>query len=466
MLYERVADRMADLIARGALRAGDRMPSVRDLSRQERVSTATVVQAYVQLEARGLVEARPQSGHYVRRQAPGLPQPRPARCSSVAVRPTIAELVAKVYRAPRDPRIVNLGTAVPSPELLPTEKINRALAQVARTAGAVGVGYDPPPGCLPLRRQIARRMARVGCAVTESDLLTTFGAMEALDLALRAVAKPGDTIALESPAYYGLLQLIASLGIKVIEIPTHAGTGMDLDALDDALQSHDLAAVVAIPAFNNPLGSRMPDDAKARLVSMLAAREIPLIEDDIYGDLPFDDLRPRPAKAWDRDGGVILCSSFSKTIAPGYRVGWIAGGRFRDAIEQLKFAQTISTATLPQLAIVELIDNGGYDQHLRRLRRALAAQVARTREAIAASFPEGTRVSDPGGGFVLWVELPPGISAVDLHARALERGVSIAPGPIFSAKARFSNYLRISAGLPWDARVEHAIETLGHLAKS
>lgn len=465
VLYERVADRMADLITRGALRPGDRMPSVRELSRQERVSTATVVQAYVQLESRGLVEARPQSGHYVRRHGAALPPPRPARSSSIASRPTIAELVSQVYRAQRDARVVNLGTAIPSAELLPTEKIGRALAQVARTAGALGVAYDPPPGCAILRRQIARRMARVGCAIAEAELVTTFGAMEALHLALRAVTEPGDTIALESPAYYGLLQLLASLHLKVLEIPADADAGMDLDALDEALRAHDVAAVVAIPAFANPLGSRMPDDAKARLVSTLAAREIPLIEDDVYGDLPFDDDRPRPARAWDRDGGVILCSSFSKTIAPGYRVGWVAGGRFHEAIERLKFAQTVATATLPQLAIAELLDNGGYDQHLRRLRRALAAQVARAREAIAASFPEGTRVSDPRGGFVLWVELPPGASAIELHARALERGISIAPGPIFSAKPRFSNYLRINAGLPWDDRVEHAITTLGALAR-
>jgi len=464
VLYDRVADRMSELIARGALRPGDRMPSVRELARQERVSTATVIQAYVQLEARGLVEVRPQSGHYVRRPVTALPEPRPARSSSVAIRPTVAHLVSKVYKAIRDPRIVNLGAAFPSPELLPTEKINRLLAQVAKTAGGVGVMYDPPPGCPALRRQIARRMAHVGCAVTENDVLTTVGAMEALDIALRAVTKPGDTIALESPAYYGLLQLIESLGIKAIEIPAHARTGMDLDALEDTIRTHTVAAVMAIPAFNNPLGSRMPDDAKARLVSMLAAREIPLIEDDIYGDLPFEGDRPRPAKAWDRDGGVLLCSSFSKTIAPGYRVGWIAGGRWRETIEQIKFAQTVSTATLPQLAIAELIDSGGYDQHLRRLRRALAAQVTRTREAIAETFPEGTRVSDPTGGFVLWVELPPGVSAVDLHARALERSISVAPGPIFSAKQRFSNYLRISCGLPWDSRVENAIATLGHLA--
>jgi DNA-binding transcriptional MocR family regulator len=191
---------------------------------------------------------------------------------------------------------------------------------------------------------------------------------------------------------------------------------------------------------------------------------VPLIEDDIYGDLFFGDVRPRTVKAFDRSGLVMLCSSFSKTIAPGYRVGFVAPGRYRDRVEQLKFGHTIATATLPQLAIADLLDNGGYDRHLRRLRRALAGQVARVSEAIADHFPPGTRISRPQGGFFLWLELPPGKSALELHARALERGISIAPGPIFSAKPRFSNCLRISCGFPWTETIDRSIRTLGRIA--
>lgn len=475
LLYERVADRVAELIARGVLRPGDRAPSVRKLSRQENVSVATVVQAYQQLEVRGLVEARPQSGHYVRAPRPrtNIAEPRPPRSSNTATKPSVAHLVAKVYGAVRDPRIVNLGAAYPSPELLPTDRIQRIVASMAREVSGLAVSYDPPPGCPALRRHIARRAVDAGCAIPADELVTTVGAMEALHLALRAVAKPGDTVAIESPAYYGLLQLIESLGIRALEIPAQPGTGMDLDALEVALDTtNKVAAVMAIPSFANPLGSRMSNAGKKRLVSMLAAREIPLIEDDIYGDLPFpgsappgEEDRPKPAKAFDRDGLVILCSSFSKTIAPGYRVGWIAGGRYRDTIEALKFAHTVSTPTLPQLAIAEFIEGGGYDHHLRQLRRRFAAQVAQMREAISMHFPEGTRISSPTGGFVLWVELPRG-SSIELHARALADGVSIAPGPIFSAKPRFSTYFRISCGLPWNDRIERAVETLGRIAHS
>ncbi|MCC6558391.1 MAG: PLP-dependent aminotransferase family protein [Polyangiaceae bacterium] len=465
LLYERVAAHIAGLIERGTLRPGDRIPSVRRLSGQQGVSVATVLQAYLHLENRGLIEARPQSGHYVRaRRSSILPEPRCARPSATVSRVSVGALVARVYGAARDPHIVPFGAAYTSPDLLPTDRLNRAMSAIARAAGGAGVSYDPPPGLPALRRQIARRSVEWGCALSADDIVTTFGAMEALHLCLRAVARRGDTVAVESPMYYGILQLLESLGVRVLEIPARPGAGMDLDALDDALARHPIKAVLAIPNFSNPIGSLMPDEAKERLVEALARREIPLIEDDVYGDLHFGDVRPRPAKAFDRRGLVMLCSSFSKTVAPGYRVGWTAPGRFREQVEWLKFAQSVATSTLPQMAIADFLENGGYDHHLRGLRRRLAAQVARVSEAIAEHFPPGTRVSRPAGGFVLWVELPPGASALALHERALARGISVAPGPIFSAKQRFSNCLRVSCGFPWSDLLDHSIRALGRLA--
>lgn len=464
-LYERIAELVAAMIARGTLRAGDRLPSVRRLSRQQSVSVSTVLQAYLLLEARGVIEARPQSGHYVRRRDLELcPEPRPPRPCSTATRVSVKDQIARVLGAMRDPDIVPLGAATPSPALLPTEKLNRTLALVARSAGGAGVSYDPPPGCLALRRQIARRSAEWGCALGPDDFLTTVGAMEALNLALRAVTRPGDTVAVESPTYYGHLQLLESLSLKVVEIPSHARTGIDLEALDEALRAQRLRACLATPNFNNPTGSLMDDEAKERLVALLARRGVPLVEDDIYGDVFFGEARPRPAKAFDREGGVLLCSSFTKTLAPGYRVGWIAPGRWREQVEHLKFANTVATPTLPQMAIAEFLRTGGYDHHLRSMRRRLAAQLAQFREAVAEHFPPGTRVSRPQGGFVLWVELPPGSSADLLQERALERGVSIAPGTIFTAKPRYASFVRISCGHPWTEVMARSIRTVGRLA--
>jgi DNA-binding transcriptional MocR family regulator len=465
LLYEDLAQDLATLIGKGTLRAGDRLPSVRQLSHQRDVSVSTVLQAYVVLESRGLVETRPQSGHYVRGlRAPAPAEPRAPRSSGEPTKVSVSDLIARVYSAARDPNIVPLGAAQISPLLLPTDNINRRLAAVARTAGGVGVAYDPPPGCTALRRQIARRAAEWGIASSPDEWVTTVGAMEALHLCLRAVAVAGDTIAVESPSYYGILQLVESLGMRALEIPSHARTGIDLGELALALRRHKVKACVVVTNFSNPLGALMPDDAKRELYRILTQREVPLIEDDIYGDLFFGDARPRAVKAFDRTGMVMLCSSFSKTVAPGYRVGFVAPGRYKERVERLKFGHTIATPTLPQLAIADLLANGGYDRHLRRLRRALASQVARVSEAIAEHFPPGTRVSRPQGGFFLWVEMPPGKSALVLHARGLERGISVAPGPIFSAKSRFSNCVRISCGFPWSDVIDASIGTLGRLA--
>jgi DNA-binding transcriptional MocR family regulator len=465
--YEETAAHIATLIDRGTLRPGDRLPSVRRLSRQQRVSVSTVIQAYLVLENRGLVEARPQSGHYVRalRRAP-LPEPRMPRASSAATKVTVGDLVQRMYAAARDPHVVPLGAAYPSPEVLPTDRLNRTLATIARTAGGAGVAYDPPPGCLALRRQIARRSVEWGCALSADDIITTVGTMEALHLCLRAVARAGDTVVVESPAYYGLLQLIEGLGMRALEVPAHPRDGMDLAALEDALRQHRVKACLAVPNFSNPLGSAMPDENKRELVAMLGRRGVPLIEDDIYGDLHFGEQRPRPAKAFDRDGMVMLCASFSKTLAPGYRAGWVAPGRFREKVERLKFIQTIACPTLPQMAVAEFLDSGGYDHHLRTLRRKFASQVASVSEAVAEHFPAGTRISRPTGGCVLWVELPPRTSALALEALALDHGISIAPGPIFSAKQRFSSYIRLNCGHPWSETIERAIVTLGRLAQA
>lgn len=466
-LYEELANDLARLVSKGTLRPGDRLPSVRQLSDQRNVSVSTVLQAYLLLENRGIVETRPQSGHYVRaRRLSLVAEPRTPRAATQATRVSVSELIARVYSASRDPRNVLLGGGFMSPELLPTESLNRRLAAVARAAGGAGIAYDPPPGLPALRRAIARRAADCDVALGADDVVTTVGTMEALHLCLRAVTRAGDTVVVESPAYYGVLQLVESLGLRVLEVPANAGTGVDLARLEEALRQHPVRACLLVPTFSNPLGALMPDEAKRELVRMLARHEVPLIEDDIYGDLGFDGARPRPAKAFDRHGLVMLCTSFSKTLAPGYRVGWVAPGRWRDAVERLKFAQTVGTPTLPQMAIADFLENGGYERHLRRLRRCLADQVTRVSDAVAEHFPRGTRISRPRGGFLLWVEMPPGKNALELHDRALARGISIAPGPIFSAKQRFTSCLRLSCAWPWSDRIERAIRTLGELARA
>jgi DNA-binding transcriptional MocR family regulator len=465
-LYEQLAQELAALTAKGALRPGDRLPSVRTLSEQRSVSVSTVLQAYLLLESRGVIEKRPQSGHYVRAtRAAQAPEPRLPRCSTQPCRVTVSDLVARVYGAARDPNMLLLSGGYLGHSLMPVDRLNRSMAAVSRISGGAGLSYDPPPGLPALRRQIARRAAECGVALAADDVVTTFGTMEALHLCLRAVARSGDAIIVESPCYYGVLQLIESLGMRAIEVPAHAQSGIDLSLLDEALrQQQCVKACLLVPNFSNPAGALMPDEAKQELVQMLARRDIPLIEDDIYGDLRFEGARPRPARAFDKKGLVMLCSSFSKTLAAGYRVGYTAPGRFRDVVERLKFAQSISTATLPQMAIADFLENGGYERHLTRLRRALADQTARVSEAIVQHFPRGTRISRPRGGFFVWVEMPHGKSAVELFERGLKQGVAVAPGPIFAAKPRFATCVRISCALPWSEAMASGIATLGNIA--
>jgi DNA-binding transcriptional MocR family regulator len=465
LLYEKVAARIEGLIERGTLKPGDRLPSVRGLSLRERVSVATVIEAYRHLEDRGRIEARPQSGHYVRRPSRERPpEPRPCRPSVTATPVRFGNRIQALYRAVHDPTIVPLGAATISAELLPVDRLNRAYATLARGAGGLAVSYDPPPGLPALRREIARRYVDAGLPLEADDLVTTNGAMEAAFLCLRAVTRPGDAIVMESPTYYGMVQLVETMGLRAIEVPVHPQTGMDLACLAHVLERQRVAAIVSIPSFNNPTGARMPDDAREELAALLARAEVPLIEDDIYGDLWFEAPRPRPVKAFDDKGLVMLCGSISKTIAPGYRVGWVAPGRWREQVERLKFVHSVATSTLPQMAVAEFLHSGGYDHHLRTLRRRLATNVQTFADAVTAAFPAGTRISRPAGGFVLWVELPGG-SATQLQERALARGISVAPGSIFSARERFGSFVRLNCGHPWSEPFERAIHTLGDLVR-
>jgi DNA-binding transcriptional MocR family regulator len=301
----------------------------------------------------------------------------------------------------------------------------------------------------------------------EDEFVTTIGATEGLTLALRAVAKAGDVIAVESPTYFGVLQAIEGLGMRALEIPAHPRTGLDLDALEEALRTQSVKAIMVTPNVSNPLGSIMPDDAKERLVRLARRHEVPVIEDDVYGELVFDGSRPRPLRAFDPgpDSRVLLVGSVSKTLAPGYRVGWCAGGKWHDAVLRFKYSQSLACPTLTQMAVAEFLGSGGYDRHLRRLRSHLSGQVERYRDAVIDAFPEGTRVSAPRGGFVLWIEMPAGVDSLELQDRALAKGVVIAPGPIFSARNRFGNFLRISAGTPWNQRIEAAIKLLGQIVE-
>jgi DNA-binding transcriptional MocR family regulator len=463
-LYEQIARRIARQIQEGTYRPGDRIPSVRQMSRQQEVSISTVLQAYLILENRGLIEARPQSGYYVRApEFDRLPEPEPLPAGTDPSLVSLNELVMRIVRDMFNPELVQLGGVMPNIELLPTRRLNRSLARLVREAGQAAHQYELPPGLEELRVQIAQRAFRFGCRLAPGDLLITSGVTEAVDLALRAVCRPGDIVAIESPMYFGTLQSLEVHGLRALEIPTHQRDGLSLEALKFAIEHNPVKAVLVISNFNNPLGSSMPDEKKKELVALLAAYDMPLIENDVSGEIFFGDRRPWTAKAYDAKGLVILCSSFSKDISAGLRVGWVAAGRYKPAVEWHKFTANAATATLPQMAVAEFLASGGYDHHLRRIRREYARNMAMLSQAVTRYFPAETRVTRPAGGMVLWVQLPETVDSLALYKLALQDNITIAPGYLFSATEQYANYIRLNAAA-WTYPIQRAVERLGELA--
>lgn len=463
-LYQELAADLTSLIRQGTLQAGERIPSVRELCRERGVSPATAMRAYDVLEANGLVESRHRSGYYVSNRWQQTPnEPRASRPSTRSTQVDVSDLVFEILAASRDRDVVPLGSAFPSPTLFPWAKLARHLGSSARNMDPWSTVDSLPPGSPELRRQIARRYLQFGSRVPADEIVVTSGALEALNLCLQTVTRPGDTIAIEAPAFYACLQAIEMWDLRAVEIPTHPREGIDLGALAQAIGKHNVRACWFMTTFQNPLGASLPEEKKRDLVQLLAEHDIPLIEDDVYAELHFDQHRPKPAKAFDRKGLVLNCGSFSKSLAPGYRLGWTAAGRFAPAVQRRKVTTSLATSVPIQNGIAQMLRNEGYDRHLDKLRQSFKSQQVAALAAIKQHFPSGFRVATPEGGYFLWVELPQQVDALEVHRRAIEAHISIAPGPMFSARRQFRNCMRLNYGHPWTAQVEDAVAELGRI---
>ncbi len=462
--YDQVSRYINELIEKGDLKPGDKAPSLRKLSKQLGVSIATITQSYVNLEDKGVLTAKPQSGFYVNaivNQVTNIA--RSAATPGQARRVRFGDLFEEVFRNANNPRITPFGTSNPSMAFMPVKSLTRATRSIVGRYPQKSMDYLFPPGDLKLREQIAQQYAQTFTRVNAKDIIITSGATEALSISLRSVAKRGDIIAVESPTYFAVLRMIEQMGMLAVEIETDPVTGLNIDALEEAFDTMDIRAVLASPNTNNPLGCQMPEENKRGLVNLMAERDIPLIEDDVYGSVYFGDKAPRPAKSYDLNNIVLSCSSFSKTLAPGHRVGWVIAGRYHKKFLQYKQAWSSATSSINQLALAEFLSSGQYDRHLARLRVAMREQVEKGRFMVTRNFPEGTRVSNPHGGNVLWVEMPKGCDSIDIFNRALEHNIAITPGILFSATRRFRNHLRINCGSPWNDQTESALKTLGRI---
>ena len=464
LLYQRIAHQLAEDIRQGVYRPGERVPSVRKMSMQLNVSHATVLQAYANLEDQGMIRARPQSGFYVH-HTPALTAPTPDIAQ--VERPTLvtrSSIINQVLSESRRDGLIPLGAAVPHVDYLPARALHQQLAKVTRFQSQRAFSYMFSPGYEPLRRQVAIRMRDAGVVVGPEEVVITHGCVDALQMSLRVLTKPGDLIAAESPSYYGLLQLADLLGLKVIEIPCDPDTGLSLEALQLAASQWPIKALVLTARLSNPLGGSIPDARQKQLLKLAANFDIQIVEDDIYGELLFDVGSVRPLKSNDVDGRVIYCSSFSKTISPGVRIGWIIPGRYREEIQRLQTFSTHSACSVTQMAVSAYLENGGYERHLRYIRHEYRKNLSAVQLAVQRYFPEGTQMTRPTGGFILWVSLPARVNTKELHVQALERGISIAPGLIFSNTEQFNHCVRLNCGLPWSTEAERALQTLGELA--
>jgi len=465
--YEKLASELEGMIAGGALRHGDRLPSVRRLSQERRLSVSTVVQALRQLENRGMVEARPQSGYFVRRPEPAREQPAQRSTPATAVPVDVSQRLVRVLQAGCKPLVAPLAAALPAPELLPVAALQRLYAGVARRhptllSGGSHINMDEPA----LVRQLVRRSLAWGGPLAGDEIVITNSCTEALGLCLRAVTKPGDTVAVESPAYYLMLQLLETLGLKALEIPTDPRNGMSVEALDLATRNGGIAACLLVPNASNPLGSMMPDDRKRQLATLMAARGVAVIEDDIYGDLHFGQQRPWPIKAFDTAGNVMLCSSFSKSLTPALRIGFVAAGRYRSVVALQKTITSGGTNAITQHVLAEFLASTAFERHLRKLRHSYERQVDQMRAAVSRYFPAETRISQPQGGYVLWVELPEGLDATAIYERAIVQNLAYVPGELFSPSGMYRNCLRLNCGNPHTPEIEDAVRRLGLLMNS
>jgi len=462
-LYLRIAQSFEDQIENRSLAVGDRLPSVRELSRRLGISAGTAVAAYEWLERQGVVVARPRSGFYVAGRPPNVPEPTVATRVLAPTRVSLAELILEIQSNAHRADLFPFGEAVIDPDLLPSKRFGTAVRRSTSAYLQHTARSQEPAGNARLRRQIARLAYRLSLVAAPDDIIVTNGALEALSLAMQSVTRPGDIVAVESPGCFEKFQLLETLGLRALEIPVRPRHGPNLSLMSRSFREHGVKALMMSACCHSPLGTELSDSTKAEIVALAERVGVPIIENDCFGDLSFSARRPRPFKAFDTTGSVLYCGSLSQLVAPEFPFGWVDAGRFRGEVEALKAIASAPVATLPQLAFADFLEAGAYERHLRKLVRVLAHSTRALATAIAERFPPGTRLVQPDGGFFVWVQLPERLSGQDIYREALTERVAIVPGIAFSAHRQFEDCIRLTCGWAWSERAEHAVDRLAAL---
>jgi len=466
--YVKLANTLEQQILAGEYLAGEKLPSLRKLQAATGRSISTIYQAYEELEHRGLVEVREKSGFFARPLLNDiLPLPRQGTSPVKSHKVAINVLAAMMQRSLTNPALIPFGEAVLGKTLLPGKQMAAAvrLAAGGYHDGSCS-GYGAPTGYEKLQREIAKRYLDFPHRDYGSEIIITQGCMNGIELCLRSVARPGDTILLESPTFLCYLQLIEDLNMRALELPADPATGLSLEKLRATLDEHDIRAALLNPNFQNPLGFEMEAANKEALVALFASRGIPIIEDGIYENLYFGEQKPLPLKHFDTQGMVLYCNSFSKDLMPDLRMGWLLAGKYREKVKRLKFNNSLANSQLLQNALATFLKGGSYDRHLRKLRNNLRKQAADMSQSIGRNFPPECRISSPKGGLTLWVELPESVDSLKLFRLAEKENISLMPGTLCSGTGQYDHCIRLCYGHPWDERMEHGLKTLGKLVKS
>lgn len=462
-IYVRLAEDLAAQIRKGVLKNGMRMPSIRALCKTHSISMNTAKRIYLELESESLILSVPQSGYFVSHvNYANLPLPKASNPTPLANSDLPKDIIRKVYASIGREELTLFSFNSLYGDFLPVAQMKKEIIQAAKQMKYGGIDYESVQGNLSLRRMIAARSMTWGGSITEDEIVTTNGSIHAISLCLLALGKAGDTVAIESPCYPGIFQLAIDLGFKVLELPTDPVTGVKLEALERVCDSIDICLLIS--NYNTPLGSCMPVENKKKVVELLASHNIPLIEDDVYGDLNFNGKRPLCCKAFDTTGTVLWCSAVSKTLAPGYRVGWVSAGKYQDKIIEQKLIHSISSPAIVQEAVANFMKSGKYEKHLRKLRQNLFANYQKMLTVILEDFPPGTKATRPEGGLSVWIEFDERVNTLKLYDLCMKEGISIAPGRMFTVQPQFQNCIRISIGLPWSAEIQQKLRRIGTLS--
>jgi DNA-binding transcriptional MocR family regulator len=463
MKYQDIAEDLARRIDAGNLAPGERLASVRERGRMLGVSANTVVEAYRLLERRGLVRARERSGFFVTGRAAAITSiPGPAPEGLALAPASLSEQVQAIYRASQDPRFLKLGAALADRAFFPDRALRRH-AGPTRPGEPDGLTFSPAPGNSELRALLAERLKAQGMSCAAEDVVLTSGALESVFLSLFLLCRPGDVVGVESPTYFGTLQALETLGLTACELATDPYAGIDLAAFSTAARTRGMRACVVSANVQNPLGYVLSDERKAALAGAAAELGVTLVEDDIYGDLAYASPRPRPLKAFDDPGreSVVHCSSVSKTLGGGLRLGWLVGRELAARATRAKAALNGGSPALSERMVAGFMASGGYDRHLSAVRGTFLGRVEAVSGALAAALPPGCRLSRPAGGYILWLELPPGVSGTELWRRLMGQGIAVAPGAAFSMGKAHDGYVRLNCGLVPSPALDAALAAIG-----